>query len=578
MDAAPVRRSRAIWAVALAAAACLYVFPYQSRLNNPNENVRLYMTASLVESGTLTIDGMRRRWGWVNDSACVDRDPTGTPSPCERPAPMLGITRHYYSVKAPGTSYLGVPGYALYRALAGDGFDRTEALWASRLTGSILPWLVFLYFFYRWLERNVASPVVRNGVFVSLALGSPLYGYATMFASHTTAAACAFGAFMILYDARTEGTAGRGAAFLAGLFAAGASLFEYPCFFVSLCLALYALAALAPRRRLLPFALGALVPTLVLMHFQHAAFGNALSPGHLYVETPQFRSWHHEGLFGARELHWEAAVRLLFDRRLGMFALTPLLALGPWGLVRAARVRGRRVDAVTAGTACAFLYVFVCFLNVWDAGWSIGPRYLVPILPFLGWGAAEALDGIASRRPVLAESLTLGGTAAALVAGGIPSAYYPHLPPPFDYPLAHLFRILVRDGFAPYNAANLVGVYGTASMLPLLLVAAAALVGVARSVPEASRRWRSSLLGGLVALALLLPHAIAPAPSRPVRDAIAFVTNQWTPAGHDRAAVLEEALRRAPTRAGYERLASIYRDQGRMRLSESSLSRAAAAP
>jgi len=570
MDAAVDRRSHAHLALALCAVACLYVFPYQSQLNNPNENVRFYMTASLVESRSLAIDGIRRRWGWVNDCACVDRDGTGSPHPCEGRTPPVGATRHYYSVKAPGTSYLGVPGYALYRWLAGDHFDRTEALWATRLTGTILPWLLFAFFFYRWLERRIDDSVVRNAVFVSLALGSPLYAYATMLASHTSAAACAFGAFMLLSDARRAGSARPASAFLAGLLAAGASLFEYPCFFVSSALAAYALWALAPRRRLLAFALGALGPTVVLMSFQHAAFGNAFSPGHLFVETPQFRQWHHEGLFGAREFHWEGAVRLLFDRRLGMFALTPLLVLGPYGLARVARDPSRRADALVAAVACATLYVFVCFLNVWHAGWSIGPRYLVPLLPFVGWGAAEALGELRDRRPGPVHAVAVGGAVASLVACGIPSAYYPHLPPEFDYPLAHLFRVLVRDGFAPYDAANLVGLYGTPSMLPLALLGLGAVLFAARPPGEPTARLtgREALGACAVAVALLLPHGLAPEPRPRELAGIAFVTNHWTPAGHDRATRLEASLADRPTREGYAQLAAIYRDQGRIRLAE----------
>ncbi len=48
--------------------AYLYAFPYQPTINNPNENVRFYMTAAIVEEGTYAIDTPRTRWGWVNDA------------------------------------------------------------------------------------------------------------------------------------------------------------------------------------------------------------------------------------------------------------------------------------------------------------------------------------------------------------------------------------------------------------------------------------------------------------------------------------------------------------------------------
>ena len=72
--------------VALCVFAYLYVFPYQSSLNNPNENVRLYMTAALVEEGRYEIDALRERWGYVNDAAVHDG--------------------HHYSGKAPGSRFI----------------------------------------------------------------------------------------------------------------------------------------------------------------------------------------------------------------------------------------------------------------------------------------------------------------------------------------------------------------------------------------------------------------------------------------------------------------------------------------
>jgi hypothetical protein len=100
----------------LCCAAYLVASPYFERLNNPNENVRFFMTAAIVDDHTFAIDHVRELWGWVNDAAIYGG--------------------HAYSVKAPGTSYLGVPAYWLYRTWCnrtGHAFDRTTALWMSRL-------------------------------------------------------------------------------------------------------------------------------------------------------------------------------------------------------------------------------------------------------------------------------------------------------------------------------------------------------------------------------------------------------------------------------------------------------------
>jgi hypothetical protein len=236
--------------MAICAIAYLYPFPFHRDVNNPNENVRFYMTAAIAESGTYAIDAMRGRWGWTNDAATYGG--------------------HFFSVKAPGASLLGVPGYFVYYLVCGArgvDVDLTTAWWVTRVTGSVIPALLFLWFFHRWLSRRGGSPVVRDAVFLSVAVGSLFYGYGMMFVSHTQSAAAAFGAFALLYDARHRGFLSHRQAFAAGFCAAGVTALEYPGFVQSALLCLYALYCLRPWSRIASFAGGALVPTAAVLHF-----------------------------------------------------------------------------------------------------------------------------------------------------------------------------------------------------------------------------------------------------------------------------------------------------------------------
>lgn len=555
-DRARPSRRRALVAVALCAAAYLYVFPYYPRINNPNENVRLYMTAALVEQHTYRIDAERRRWGWVNDAAVKDG--------------------HYYSVKAPGTSLLGVPGYAVYYWLAGNRFDRTTALWVVRVTATVLPMLVFLFFFYRWLGERTRHPLIRDSVFFSVALGSLLFGYTYMFASHTTSAAVAFGAFIILYQARHRGEIASWAAFWAGLLAAGATLFEYPCFIVSLILCLYALTALRPWRRLVPFVGGALIPTLAMMHFQWSAFDNPFTPGHHYVENPYFRHRHEEGFYGAQFFHPDAARALMLDFRLGLLSLTPILVFAVPGFVVLLRKKSERVDGLVALVTFSTLYIAICFMNNWPGGWSLGPRYLAVLVPFVAWAAAVGLDAAADLAPRLTGGIALGCMVAAMIASGIPSMYYPHLPPGLDWPLAHLFSILIEHDYAPRNAGNLLGWYGSASMVPILLLFVFIAGWAARSWARSRDRASVLAVAGLTAALLMLPHFRAPPPAPAAVGDVAFITRTWSPRGHDRASRLQDTLQAStdPSPAGYRRLADLYLQEGRRREAEAAIRRA----
>ena len=203
-----------------------------------------------------------------------------------------------------------MPGYWLYRQWCNGGdhaFDRTTALWACRFTGSILPTLWFLYAFHRWLARKGGPPVVRDALVLSMGIGSMLYAYGMLFVSHTLSAAAAFGAFMILERARREREITGMRAIYAGLLAAAVTAFEYPGFVTTAILCVYALVAIRRRELLVNFALGALIPTLSVLAFHQAAFGNALTPGHRYLESEAFRAGMNDGFYGSGEWRWDAA-------------------------------------------------------------------------------------------------------------------------------------------------------------------------------------------------------------------------------------------------------------------------------
>jgi hypothetical protein len=541
-------------AIALCAFAYLYVFPYQSRVNNPNENVRFYMTAALVEEGRYEIDGMRQRWGWVNDAALHGG--------------------HVYSVKAPGASLLAVPGYALYRGASsafGRRFDRSEALWASRASASILPTLLFLFALHRWLCRGGHHPALRDAVFFSVALGSLLYGYGMLLVSHTQSAAAAFGAFMLLADARQQpAPAPAVRAFAAGLLAAAVTLLEYPGLPCSIALTVYALFVLWPRgraRALAAYAAGGLVPALAMMHFQWRAFGSPFTPGHLMVESAAFRAGHEQGLYGASLPSLSALHGLLTDLGAGLFPLTPVLVLAPIGVWLLLRDRARRAEGACILAVLVLTALVISAMNNWRGGWTIGPRYLALCVPFAAYAALLALARWAEHQESSAVAFAVGSAAAAMVASGLPSAYYPHLPPELTRPLPQLFAVLVAHGYAPTNAGALLSVHGTLSMLPLLLCALSALALCLRPLPDWRARAMHALGAALVALALVLPLWQRPAREPGVPGAVAFVTRRWTPEGHDDAARLRAALRAAPVlpQASLERLAQLYAAEGRDR-------------
>ena len=505
---APEVRSR-IALLTLCAFTYLYVYPYFPKINNPNENVRLYMTAAIVEDGTYAIDRMRTRWGWVNDAAVFDG--------------------HIYSVKAPGTSLLGIPAYAASLYLSKD-FDRDQALWWCRVWSSILPALAFLFLLHHHLHGLTRDPLLRDSVFITVAIGSVLYGYSLLFVSHTTSAGCAFAAYHLLRAAPRPSSRPPARPLLAGLAAACVTLFEYPGLLASLGLTLYAGYQYRKQpRAILYYGLGALPPTLLVMHFQYCAFDNPFMPGHLFVESDAFRAAHHEGIYGAVGPNWNAFYGLLFAPGAGLFPLCPLLSLALPGAIVAARTRGERAALLCNFGLCCSTLLAIASMNNWRGGWTIGPRYLALLIPFLAVLALRGLDRLANRLPTTARALALSGAIMGIWSSGTLSAYYPHLPTRLNRPLAQLIPVLWNWDFAPYNAAGALNLYGSTTMIPLL-VAAALMVLLATSW---QRGWYSLLAATpLYALGIWLTLSNVHTPLKARYD-VNLVTRTWTPNGHD---------------------------------------------
>ena len=538
---APKMRSTLI-SLALCAFAYLYVSPYFPRINNPNENVRLYMTAAIVREGHYEIDSLRKRWGLVNDTAVYEG--------------------HYYSVKAPGTSMLGLPAYSLMR-WAHMEHNRTLLLYACRLSATVLPTLIFLFFFHRYLGRTTVDPVLREAVFFSAALGSSMYGYGLLFVSHTTSAVCAFGAWMLLTN-NMERDVLDWHAFLSGLLAAGVTFFEYPGLPCSIALTAFALWRLRKRASSIGlFVLGGILPTLAVMHFQYSAFDNPFTPGHLYVEDEGFRAAHHQGIYGAVGISAQALYGLLLDPGAGLFPLTPLLLAALPGLVMLMIDRKQRLLALCCGSICVGTTLIIASMNNWRGGWTIGPRYLVVLIPFMAWLALIALQRSQHSHPRSTRIAAVAATTTALLMSGVVGAYYPHLPPALTRPLAQLIPVLIRDDFAPLNAANLFGIFGTASMIPLLLCMGAA----ALRMVGTAHRGRGTLLAG-VPLGCLLCAVLCLGGTQKmyqVMGAVGVVTRSWSPAGYDRAARLAATLRKHPSHETRHALLKLYRSEGRRR-------------
>jgi hypothetical protein len=487
-----VVRRHAVWACVVL--AYLVVFPYFERLNNPNENVRIWLTRSIAAHGTLAIDAVEREWGEVSDRATDGH-------------------RHF-SGKAPGTSLLGVPVAFLHDKLAAAAPSKRTTTWALRVFTVVLPLGFFLLVFARAVERETGSPAARDLLVLGLGLGTMMYPYGLAFVGHAQSAALLFGGFLAV-------RAGRPA--LAGLLVGLSVVFEYQALFAALAVAGY--AAYVFRRRSWRFAVGGLGPALLLAWYHTALFGRPWETPLGHVEDPVFRMYHGQGMLGFTEPRLSVVASSLFSVKYGgLFVWSPLLLAGLGGVVVGlARGREGRAERVVIVAVTLVMILFLSGLTNWRGGWCAGgPRYIAVVVPFLVWGVA--LSWNFWQRHALAGAalggLVLASVAACLLAG----AHFPHYPLQLDDPLFDLTLPLMGDGYAPYSLGTLVGLRGLVSYLPLALAVVAAIVLALRPLGKSAAISVAVAVAFLVALGLANGRRTADE-----RHAVEFVRGVWEP-------------------------------------------------
>ena len=316
---------------------------------------------------------------------------------------------HVYSDKAPGISFLAVPtAAALHGASARDAPWRSEALlWIARILTGGIAYLAALVLVRLGAER--LRPGTGDRTAVAFGLGTLALPLAATTVGHLAAGALAFGAFLLV-SARPR--LSNRLLLGAGVCAGAAVLFEYQAVLAGAVVLAFALARRRSATTALLFAAGALPAAVALAAYDWAAFGSPFHLSYRYV-TEQFSAEQRSGFFGIHTPRLHGVQELLVGRH-GIFLEQPVLVLAAAGLVLLWR-RGVRAEALACG-AVTLLFVLLS-VGYFDpyGGDSPGPRFLVPALPFLALGLADAF----ARLPRLTALVTVYSTAAMLLDAGL---------------------------------------------------------------------------------------------------------------------------------------------------------------
>jgi hypothetical protein len=376
-----------------------YAFYWHSR--DWNTASRLILTYAMADRGTLYLDGLDRQTGDI-----------------------AFFHGHYFCDKLPGLSLLAMAPYSLTRAILGLPLHPLQSApkdywpsdyWITLGTSGLLSAMTAVLLVR--LAFNLGC-CPRRAALVGLAYGlaTPAYVYATLAYGHQVSAFALTASFYLLYQRASGREATRLA--LAGFLAAYASVTELQVAPASAVLAIYLAAQCLARRRrahsLGWFAVGAAVPTLILMAYNMSAFGAPWEMGYFHHANAQFAKVHNrQNPLGLRRPDPSLVVPLLWGEYRGLLFYAPILFLAaPGWLLLAAR----RCFDIAAVSLSIVVVIFIVNLSYpeWTGGWSTGPRLLVPLLPFAMIPVAAVLGG-GSRWSRIATA----PAAALAIAGGV---------------------------------------------------------------------------------------------------------------------------------------------------------------
>ena len=376
---------------------------------------------------------------------------------------------HYYSAKAIGVPLLGIPVYWFIRNFT--LLSKTHPfspinIYIVRFFVTTLPFILLGVIMFYFSIRMGADTVNSICMVLAYSFGSIALNHALIFSGHQTAASFCFFSFALIFWLKLRlknGDFPNGFYyFIAGMFAGIGALSDYTAMYIAIILTLYVFSTRStPFKYKILFILGGIPCIGLLALYNLHCFGSPFSFSYSLLSNEAYRRGAAKGILGISLPNLKAVFDILFSPSRGLFFIMPIFLYSLFGLFRMFK------EKIFLSEAIMITLIFLGYICInggfygWHGGWTYGPRYLVPMLPFLAIPIT-----FAPLRSIWFVLLCLISLFQVLFS----SAIFFHVPNDIVNPLFEIIIPFLFDGFTAINLGNLIGLKDPLSFLPLLIL------------------------------------------------------------------------------------------------------------
>ena len=429
--------------------SCAYFLHQQ--VEHSNTSSRYFLISAIVDYGTLNID--------VYQDYTIDKSFSNG---------------HYYSNKAIGVPLLGVPVYWVMRNMPYLR-DRPPLAplerYLIRVVTTTLPFALLGAVMFRMACLWGVGSGMALWMVMAYSFGSLAFIHAIIFSGHQVAACFAFFSFALLYQLyrqvreKVEGSNFQQMLhiFLSGFFAGISVLSDYSAILIAAALSVYVFSLPLSARLKTLFFFGGGLCVVILALYNLNCFGSPWSLSYEHLAYKKFQEGSAKGILGFSMPDPTALLYLLFSPSRGLFFIMPIFLFSLIGFVDLWKLHEfRRESILILVLVTGYLFIIAGFYG-WHGGWTFGPRYLVPMLPFLA-----LLIAFVDWEPFWFYILFgISAFQVSLAAVGLS-----HIPHEIQNPIIEFILPCLGYGYMALNAGRLIGMQGLWSIIPFFIIVA----------------------------------------------------------------------------------------------------------